>query len=417
LPSLDRSKFMPNKLGKLLVAIGLLLQCSSLAAQNQFTVLHNFAVTGGDGAGIADGVAFDAQGNIYGTTFGGGVYNYGSVFELSPNSDGTWTEAILHSFANGDVDGYQPHGGLLVDALGNLYGTTITGGSGHLRGGTVFEMSPGASGWSLKVLHNFGSTKTDGSSPKTGVVMDKLGNLYGTASNVFELTPKGSGWVESVLYSFPGIDGGNGPYAGVILDSSGNLFGATGAGGAYAAGVVYELRHATGGWKESVPHAFGGFPADGFGPANGNLVMDSAGNLYGATTTGGTSKSCNGLGFTCGTIFELTATSGGKWKETVLYSFQSVATGFFPDAGVTLDSAGNIYGTAAYGGSASCACGVVYKLEPNSDGTWTYTVLHSFDGSDGDLPVANLVLYNGNLYGTTATGGSGGGGVVFEITP
>ncbi|HEY6764495.1 MAG TPA: choice-of-anchor tandem repeat GloVer-containing protein [Candidatus Sulfotelmatobacter sp.] len=166
-----------------------------------------------------------------------------------------------------------------------------------------------------------------------------------------------------------------------------------------------------------MPHAFGGFPADGVGPANGNLVMDSAGNLYGATRTGGTSKSCNGLGFTCGTIFKLTATSGGQWKETVLYSFQSVATGFFPGAGVTLDSAGNIYGTTANGGSTSCACGVVYKLAPNSDGTWTYTVLHSFAGSDGDLPVANLVLHNGNLYGTTATGGSGGGGVVFEIAP
>jgi uncharacterized repeat protein (TIGR03803 family) len=406
---------MPNKSGKLLAVIGLLLQCSILAAQNQFTVLHNFAVTGGDGAGISDGVAFDAQGNIYGTTFGGGVYSYGSVFELSLNSDGTWTEAILHSFANGDIDGYQPHGGLLVDALGNLYGTTITGGSGHLHGGTVFEMSPGATGWSLKVLHNFGSTTTDGGSPKAGLVMDKLGNLYGTASNVFELTPKNSGWIESVLYSFPGINGGNGPYAGVILDSSGNLYGTTQAGGAYAGGVAYQVRRGAKGWKESVPHSFGAFPRDGVGPSNGNVTMDNAGNIYGTTFAGGATTACEGNG--CGTIFKLSPTSGGHWKETVLYSFQDVATGFGPGAGVTVDSAGNIYGTTVYGGSTSCACGVVYKLSPNSDLTWTYTILHSFAGTDGDQPLANTVLYNGNLYGTTLTGGSGGGGVVFEITP
>ncbi|HEY6764497.1 MAG TPA: choice-of-anchor tandem repeat GloVer-containing protein [Candidatus Sulfotelmatobacter sp.] len=406
---------MPKKSVQLFAALAVLLPCLVALAQSQFTVLHNFDPNLGEGAGLWNSVAFDTQGNMYGTTRGGGAHSYGTVFELSPNADGTWNQAVLHSFANGDTDGYLPISSVLVDGSGNLYATAEEGGSGHLHSGTVFEMIPSSTGWTLKVLHNFGSTTTDGASPKAGLVMDRLGNLYGTASNVFELTPKSSGWIESVLYSFPGINGGNGPYAGVILDPSGNLYGTAQAGGAYAGGVAYEIRHAAKRWKESVPHSFGAFPQDGVGPSNGNLTMDNAGNIYGTTFAGGATTACEGNG--CGTIFKLSPTTGGHWKETVLYSFQSVATGFGPGAGVTLDSAGNIYGTTIYGGSTSCACGVVYKLSPNSDGTWIYTILHSFSGNDGGQPLANLVLYNGNLYGTAVGGGSGGGGVVFEITP
>ncbi|HEY6764496.1 MAG TPA: choice-of-anchor tandem repeat GloVer-containing protein [Candidatus Sulfotelmatobacter sp.] len=226
-------KFMPIKLGELLAAIGLLLPCLSLAAQNQFTVLHNFNPSAGEGGGLWNSVSFDASGNIYGTTSGGGDYGYGTVFQLSPNSDGTWNQAVVHSFANGDVDGYDPLSNVIFDSSGNLYATTQQGGSGHLHGGTVFEMSPGTSGWTLKVLHNFGSTTTDGGSPKTGVVMDKLGNIYGVADYVFELTPTSTGWQESVLYRFCSpynCVGGSGPYAGVILDSSGNLLGLPKAG-------------------------------------------------------------------------------------------------------------------------------------------------------------------------------------------
>jgi uncharacterized repeat protein (TIGR03803 family) len=339
------------------------------------------------------------------------------VYELTPNSDGTWSETILHSFPDYGLDGSFPMSTPLVDAAGNLYATAEAGGSGHYRAGTVFEMSPSASGWSFSVLHNFGSTNSDGGSPKTGVVMDKLGNLYGVADSVFELTPITSGWAESVLYTFCSAYncvGGSGPYAGVMLDPLGNLYGTTQSGGGYSGGVAYELRRAKGGWRESVPHAFGGFLGDGVRPANGNLAIDSAGNLYGAAFAGGTGTGCVG---TCGTVFELTPTSQGKWKEIILYNFQGVSTGFGPGSGVVVDSAGNLYGTTIYGGPTLCACGVVYKLAPAAGGTWTYSVLHAFDATDGNTPAANLTLYNGNLYGTTTGGGSGGGGVVFEITP
>jgi uncharacterized repeat protein (TIGR03803 family) len=115
-------------------------------------------------------------------------------------------------------------------------------------------------------------------------------------------------------------------------------------------------------------------------------------------------------------VYELSRNGNGRWKETLLYNFQS-GTGYGPGAGVVFDKSGNLYGTTVYGGSGSCGCGVVYKLAPGSGGTWTYSVLHTFTGTDGAQPDANLVLHNGKLYGTTITGGTGGAGVVFELTP
>ena len=397
-----------------LIFLTLLILLADGAAQSQYTILHNFALTGGDGVGPGGSVAFDQQGNLYGTTGGGGAYGYGTVFELSPNSDGTWSEAILNSFSFEGLDGSLPMSTPLLDTAGNLYATAEEGGSGHYHAGTVFEMSPSSSGWSFKVLHNFGSTSTDGGSPKTGVVLDKVGNIYGVADVVYELSPTGTGWAESALYSFSNTNGGTGPYAGVILGASGELYGTTRTLGINQGGVVYQLRHASGGWKESVAHAFPSFPGDGAVPANGDLAIGNASSLYGATTGGGTGTGCIA---SCGTVFKLTPTSQGQWKETIIYNFQGVSTGFDPGAGVTLDSAGNIYGTTIYGGTTSCACGVVYKLAPGSGGAWTYSVLHSFSGTDGNTPLANLTYYNGNFYGTTASGGTGGGGVVFEITP
>jgi len=138
--------------------------------------------------------------------------------------------------------------------------------------------------------------------------------------------------------------------------------------------------------------------------------MDSSGSLYGTTSGGGAFTSqCS-----CGTVFKITPGSNGKWKETILHSFTLGAGGEGPSAGVVMDNAGNLYGTTSAGGS-SCGCGLIYKLAPGSNGKWTYTVLHRFTGADGAGPNANLILdSNGNLYGTTTTGGAG---VAFELTP
>jgi uncharacterized repeat protein (TIGR03803 family) len=178
---------------------------------------------------------------------------------------------------------------------------------------------------------------------------------------------------------------------------------------------VYRLRRSASGWKESVLYSFGDFHDDGQIPGVGALVSDGSGNLYGTTVQGGR-NTCVDVG--CGTVFKLTPGANGDWKETILYSFKGNANGSGPGAGVVLDAAGNLYGTTVYGGTTSCSCGVVYKLAPGSSGKWTYTVLHRFTGSDGAQPDANLILDSkGNLYGTTITGGAGGYGVAFELTP
>jgi uncharacterized repeat protein (TIGR03803 family) len=248
--------------------------------------------------------------------------------------------------------------------------------------------------------------------------MDKAGNLYGTAGVAFELTETPGGWTESVLYTFcskPDCIDGYLPYAGLILDAKGNLFGTTEAGGAYGSGTVFKVRPLPDGtWQERVLHSFGSFPKDGRGPGVGALALNPAGSLYGTTPGGG--KNVCGTNY-CGTIFKLTRQPNGHWKETILYHFKKGSSGHGPGAGVVLDSAGNLYGTTIYGGT-QCDCGVVYKLAPNGDGTWTYTVLHQFTGFDGAQPDANPILDDkGNLYGTAAIGGPGGAGVVFEVTP
>jgi uncharacterized repeat protein (TIGR03803 family) len=391
-------------------------------------VLYSF--TGGtDGGGVWGSVVMDKAGNLYGTTSAGGAYGYGTVFELSPNSDGTWSETVLHSFMLNDPQGSEPASTLVIDASGNLYGTAQNGGKHNV--GTAFELTPGSSGWSLNLLYTFGSYKGDAGPPSGSLLMDSHGNLFGAAGGgvvgfglgaVFELTPSASGWAETVLYSF-GANRGVGGEApgGIVFDAAGNLYGSTYSGGDLSCtlgigggcGTAYKLRPAIGGWKESVLHTFGSFPRDGRGPS-GPLSFDSQGNLYGTTAQGGIYQ-CGSAD--CGVVFKLTPTSGGvPWKESLIHQF-SGAEGGTPVGNLTLDAAGNIYGAAAVGGTG-CGCGVIYKLTPDAGGQWTYSLLHTFAGSDGSGPVAGLILDgNGNLYGTTVVGGSGGAGVVFEIVP
>ncbi len=255
----------------------------------------------------------DAAGNLYGTTEYGGDYSCGgpgcgTVFELMPTEGGGWTEKKLHNFGNG-TDGVFPLADLNLDVAGNLYGTTYGGGGLCSYGcGTVFELTPNGNGnWTEKVLHSFNDNGTDGDLPYAGLIFDAAGNLYGTtvaggssyAGTVFELTPHGNGnWTEKVLHSFSnvGTDGAS-PFAGLIFDAAGNLYGTTTYGGNHP-GTVFELTPTGGGdWTEKVLHSFSNVGTDGAYPYGG-LIFDAAGNLYGTTYLGGT--------YNYGTVFEVT---------------------------------------------------------------------------------------------------------------
>jgi uncharacterized repeat protein (TIGR03803 family) len=390
------------------------------AATPKYTVLYNF--TGGaDGSAPTGGLTVGAHEFLYGTTIAGGNmnecngYGCGAVFQLSPQGNGKWTESVLHSFANDGHDGYDPQAKMTLDSSGDIYGTTTAGGAYDL--GAIFQLSPETNGWSESILYSFGSQNGDGYNPIAGLAMDMAGNLYGTAplggSTAFELTPGSGGWNEEAIHRF-GVKKGDGadPAAGLILDQPGDLYGTTGYGGTGCAGegcgTVYELSPATnGGWKETVLHRFLNNGKDGYTPGNGALFKDAQGNLYGTTEVGG----ANGVG----TVFEV-ARRGGRWKESILYSFKNDSTGSSPGAGVLMDKAGNLYGTTVDGGLGDC--GVIYKLAPGPKNTWVYTVLHEFLLPFGCVPTGNLVMdRKGNLYGGTLGGGTGSNGVIFLLTP
>jgi uncharacterized repeat protein (TIGR03803 family) len=412
------------------------------AAASKYKVLHRFRGPG-DGQGPYGGLILDEAGNLYGTTVGGGT-GYGTVFKLTPNSDGSWTESVLYSFTGGE-DGDGPIAGLILDEAGNLYGTTQVGGNGcdSYGCGVVFKLTPNSDGsWTESVLYKFTGGE-DGYNIFAGLILDHAGNLYGTAVNggigggggvVFKLTPQSDGsWTESVLYNFCSITNcadGEYPYADLIFDAAGNLYGATVGGGVLRdcnngygyCGVAFRLTpNADGSWKEKVLHKFTG-GKDGGRPYVG-LIFDQAGNLYG-TTAGGGNVNCDSP-YGCGTVFKLSPNADGSWKEKVLHKFTGGKDGNLPSGGLIFDAEGNLYGTTANGGNLSycvhhAGCGVVFKLTPNSDGSWTETVLHFFQGTPAVNPLAPLVLDKaGNLYGTTYSCGRryNCSGVVFEITP
>ena len=320
----------------------------------------------------------------------------------------------LHKFTGGK-DGASPYSTLIFDKLGNLYGTTASGGANNA--GTVFSLTPGTSGWTKTVLYSF-SGGADGGNPYAGLISDSAGNLYGTTKNggssnckgcgvVFKLAPTSKGgWTESVLYSFLGGLDGAYPGAALVFDGVGNLYGTTEGGGPgdcsvngiNGCGVVFELTTTTGGaWTESSLYGFSG-GNDGAFPVAA-VILDAAGNLYGTTfydTVGG------------GVVFSLTPSSHGAWTETVLMTFYLEI-----QAGLVFDSAGNLYGTTLYGGKE----GLVFELSPTTGG-WTYRIIHRFNGKNGATPTATLIFdQSGNLYGTTTQGGALGYGVVFKLMP
>jgi len=382
--------------------------------------LHVFAGVGGKNPSST--LIFDRAGNLYGTTQSGGLHINGTVFELIPIAGGGWNYTTLHIF-KGQLDGANSGAGLVFDDAGNLYGTTIQGGTYGL--GTVFELSPGSSGtWSESVIYSFGAVNggDDGFYPQASLIMDGAGNLYGTTEDggaagvsgvgtVFELSPSGDGWTESVLYSFGGGNDGAGPFAPLIFDNVGNLYGTTAGGGAFSNGTVFELSPSAGGvWTENILHTFQGVGSfDGVLPDAG-LIFDAAGNLYGTTQEGGAGG---------GTVFMLTPNSGG-WSEKIIHGFKPKdGDGSGPVDSVVFDSLGNLYGTTAYGGTGY---GTAFRLSLQSS-NWIESGKYNFTGDhDGANPFAGLVMDTvGNFYGTTYYGGSGlgaaGDGTVFEIKP
>jgi uncharacterized repeat protein (TIGR03803 family) len=343
---------------------------------------HNTILTMTEGRTPQSGLIFDTSGNLYGTTIAGGIgincndnEGCGIVYELSPSSSG-WVETVLYQFT-GSTDGGSPAGNLVFDTSGNLYGTTEYGGDSECYGGlgcgTVFELSPTSSGWKESVLHAF-ADKADGALPLGGVILDAAGNLYGTTylggnikdchgpingcGVVFQLTPTSTGWTEHVLHSFTGANGWA-PAAGLTLDSTGNLYGTTFTGG----GVFKLTPTASGPWRYSMLKLLQG---RGGSNSEAALTFDSSGNLYGTTDYGGDLTDCNSFG--CGVVFELSPTTSGPWKETLLHAFTGGADGNDAISDVILDETGNLYGVTAGGGNLSdCnsyGCGVVYKIRP-----------------------------------------------------
>jgi uncharacterized repeat protein (TIGR03803 family) len=381
-------------------------------------VLHSFTGQPGDGADPWANLTADSSGNLYGTTTGGGAYSVGSVFELV-NSSGAYTEKVLFNFTNTN-NGADPEGNLIMDSSGNLY--EMTTGGGAYGSGSVFELVNSSGSYSENVLYSF-QDYDDGGYPRSGVIMDALGNLYGTTAQgangncvagcgtVFELVNSSGGYAENVLYSFTGTagDGGN-PYASLIMDSSGNLYGTTTGGGAAGDGTVFELINSSGSYTENVLYSFAG--GDGSFPYAG-LTMDSSGNLYGTTYGGGA--------YNAGTVFEL-VNSSGTYREKVLYTFtDSAGDGAYPSAGLVMNSSGNLYGTTLHGGNSNCSggCGTAFALV-NSSGAYTEQLLHNFTGTGGDgaYPYASLIIdSSGNLDGTTMAGGVSNYGTVFQLVP
>jgi len=370
------------------------------AAQTEHTIYYFHTSYDVD---IEAGLVADSSGALYGTTTFGGT-GWGTVFEVSPPAaqGDPWTESTLYAFQRNN-DGANPFSPLVFDSKGNLYGTTLTGGS---AGWTVFQLAPPAvqgGAWTESVIH------TGNGAVQAGLAMDATGNLYGStfSGQVFQLVPPvvgGGAWTYNSIYNLAITSSIT---RNLVLDSKGNLYGTSETGGTYGHGFVFGLKPPTvsgGKWtKINVYNFMGG--SEGQYPAS-SLTITKTGVLYGTTEAGGAA----GLGL----VYSLTppTTQGAPWTETVLYNFQGGSDGEQPEGGVTVGNGGVLYGTTFYG---SLGNGVVYKLTPPSGAgdPWTEAEVYSFTGiSDGGQPICNLLLQpHGVLYGTTSNPSA-----VFEVS-
>jgi uncharacterized repeat protein (TIGR03803 family) len=410
------------------VCAGWLLLLGGPAQGQTFTVLHNFALT--DGAEPFAGVTMDARGSIYGTTEYGGVLNCdnggvpgcGVVYKLGQQNS-TWILSILYEFPG--QNGFLPTspGNITLGPNGPPYGTELQGGAAFA--GTIFELLPSLkvsatlnSEWSYHLIHTFGAGN-DGGYPSQ-ISFDQGGNIFGATSLggtvgdgiVYELTPSGNGWAEAILYNFLGGADGNGPRS-ITLDQADNIYGTTGSGGnqecenQVGCGTVWELTRSGSGWTKTTLHVFEQ-ATDGGDP--GPVARDSAGNLFGLTSTGAAG---NG-----GTIWELSPVNG-HWVFSILYTFPWPTQQFTGAFRPIIDAEGALYGVTNGGGANNF--GSAYKLTP-SNGKWVYTNLHDFGSwpsqTDGCYPRGPIALdAGGNVYGAAQSCGAFGVGNVFEITP
>jgi len=394
--------------------------------------LYNFKGGSNDGSAPVGGVVADQAGNLYGTTGTGGSYTdcspfgqtCGVVFELTP-SGGSWKETVLYTFTGG-LDGGEPLAGLVIDSQGNLYGTTAIGGSFGM--GTVFMMSFVSGSWTESVLYSF-QGGSDGAYPQSAVTLHN-GSIYGTTyagggnyclgapsgcGTIFQLQHGNNGWTENVLYRFTNGADGAFPYANLILDPAGNLYGATTQGGyllnncaPYGCGNVFQFKHDPSGWTLNTLYAFT-YNTDGAEPIGGLFASNNT--LYGTASGGGAAYS--------GTVFQL-AYAKGAWTFTLLYTFHG-PDGQAPE-GALVGKGKYLFGTTHSGGTGSgcffgSPCGTVFMLNQTTSG-WKETVLHSFtnNGTDGVYPDDGLTLIKSALYGTTTAGGPADQGTVFAIT-
>ncbi|HEV2301192.1 MAG TPA: choice-of-anchor tandem repeat GloVer-containing protein [Stellaceae bacterium] len=403
------------------LALGLLvLACFTVgaAASPIFTTLYSFCSQGGsactDGARPAylllqEGTIPGAP-VIFGVAQNGGATQHGVAFELAPNASGTaYSESVLDNFCilSNCVDGAFPGSPLLIDGLGDLYGTTSLGGANPNlmagEGGTIFELIPGAGGYSERVLYSFCSLAdcADGSFPGW-LIAPGDGGFYGTTTNgagtVFRFSVSGG---ETVLHSF------HGTFPNPVGFAAGRLYGSTRGGGANKAGTVFRLSLAG---RKTVLHDFGSSPADGVSPV-GPLLRGKRGRLYGTTDQGGANRS--------GTVFTISRTG----SEKILYDFCSrtpCRDGAQPVGGLVMDERGDLYGITNAGGAGAFG-GTVFELVRSEFGgvvAYTERVLYKFSGCGGNCEPGGLVIdASGNLYGVTAVGGATGGGTVFKLTP
>jgi uncharacterized repeat protein (TIGR03803 family) len=394
-----------------ITCVGLSLATAPATAQT-YAVIHNFSSQQSEQP--AAGLAIDSSGALYGTTtYTNAGGRDGEAFKMKPHGS-SWIFSPFFNFPIlGNIDPKSP---LLIGPDGALYGTLFYN-YGCDFCGAVFRLYPPATAprtvlplWNGESLHNF-TGGSDGGNPGGALLMDQAGNLYGTTENggaaglgaIYQVEHSNGAWNETVIFSPQNEADGVDPLNGVVADSAGNLYGVFQRGGPHGPGAVYELSNSGSGWTEQIVY---GFTAGNDGAQPTSVIIDGSGNLYGATTSGGTGHG--------GTIFKLTH-GGGGWTFTTLYNVNGTAP-----CGVTgrltLDSAGNLYGTTYCDGAYGY--GSIFELTP-SLGSYVYTDLHDFtNGDDGSYPNGSLVLdAQGKLYGTTFGGGSTGGGVVFELAP
>jgi uncharacterized repeat protein (TIGR03803 family) len=398
-------------LARLLLTVApLALLAPSTFGQTE-NVIYNFEDPAPDGVMPKAGLIMDRSGNLYGTTSQGGEGGEGAVFQLVPD-EGGWDYNLLDYFVCCDGGGLPA--GLTLDEKGNVYGTTAVWGVYNY--GNVFQLSPDSSGqqWTQINLYSF-QYDDSGAIAYGGVVLSK-GQLFGTTTQAgtqgfgtaFSLSPAAGGtWTLTVIHEFTENDANN-PRAQLTVDGDGNLYGTSVNGGTFENGTVFQLKLGSDGqWNERLLHSFSG--RDGAGPY-GSVSLDHDGNVYGTTSTGGA--------YGYGTVFELIRDVSEKFTMKQIYNFTGGSDGGSPYDGVTLDGEGNLYGTTLIGGDPTCKCGTVFELNPGVSG-WTESVLRDFvaDGTDGYSPYGSVVLdSNGNIYGTTYYGGTFTWGIVFKIT-